>query len=215
MAPRKDPKSKENQARKPVSQKAIADTSGSNLADFKNKAADIITGGIAKTVLGPLSNLMSNQTARTVAKEVSGVADVQRFAKNPSVGNAAMVALSAASYAAPFVKPLYAVKAANAARTARSLPVAASALTKTMKFEKVAGVPTGVLRGRGADLAVSGFRLAETAKPISAVRAGRALNASQRVIQQGKQADTILKTAVVTNLARQTTRATEPKQKKK
>lgn len=215
MAPRKDPKSKENQARKPVSQKAMSDTSGSNLADFKNKAADIITGGIAKTVLGPLSNLMSNQTARTVAKEVSGVADVQRFAKNPSVGNAAMVALSAASYAAPLVKPLYAVKAANAARTARSLPVAASALTKTMKFEKIAGVPTGVLRGRGADLAVSGFRLAETAKPISAVRAGRALNASQRVIQKGKQAETILKTVAVTNAARQTTRATEPKQKKK
>jgi hypothetical protein len=215
MAPRKDPKSKENQARKPVSQKAMSDTSGSNLADFKNKAADIITGGIAKTVLGPLSNLMSNQTARTVAKEVSGVADVQRFAKNPSVGNAAMVALSAASYAAPLVKPLYAVKAANAASKAKALPVAASALTKTMKFEKVAGVPTGVLRGKGADLAVSGFRLAETAKPISRVKAGIGLAASQKVIQEGKKADTILKTVAATNAARQTVRATEPKPKKK
>jgi len=194
---------------------AKSDTSGSNLADFKNKAADIVTGGIAKAVLGPLSNMMSNQTARTVAKEVSGVADVQRFAKNPSVGNAAMVALSAASYAAPFVKPLYAVKAANAARAAKALPVASSALTKTMKFTKVAGVPTGVLRGKGADVAVSGFKLAETAKPIAAVRQGRALAASQRVIQQGKQLDTILKTAAVTNVARQTTRATEPKPKKK
>ena len=215
MASKKNPKAKENQARKPVAQKAMADTSGSNLADFKNKAVDVVTGGIAKAVLGPLSNMMSNQTARTVAKEVSGVADVQRFAKNPSVGNAAMVALSAASYAAPFVKPLYAVKAANAARAAKALPVASSALTKTMKFTKVAGVPTGVLRNKGADLAVSGFRLAETAKPIAAVRQGRALAASQRVIQQGKQLDTILKTAAVTNVARQTTRATEPKPKKK
>jgi hypothetical protein len=215
MASKKDPKSKENQARKPVVQKAMADTSGSNLSDFKNKAVDVVTGGIAKAVLGPLSNMMSNQTARTVAKEVSGVADVQRFAKNPSVGNAAMVALSAASYAAPFVKPLYAVKAANAARAAKALPVASSALTKTMKFTKVAGVPTGVLRGKGADLAVSGFRLAETAKPIAAVRQGRALAASQRVIQQGKQLETVLKTAAVTNVARQTTRATESKPKKK
>ena len=63
MASRKDPKAKENQARKPVAQKAVADTSGSNLADFKNKAADIVTGGIAKAVLGPLSNMMSNQGA--------------------------------------------------------------------------------------------------------------------------------------------------------
>jgi hypothetical protein len=215
MASRKDPKAKENQSRKPVAQKAVADTSGSNLADFKNKAVDVVTGGIAKAVLGPLSNMMSNQTARTVAKEVSGVADVQRFAKNPSVGNAGMVVLSAASYAAPFVKPLYAVKAANAARAAKALPVASSALTKTMKFTKVAGVPTGVLRNKGADLAVSGFRLAETAKPIAAVRQGRALAASQRVIQQGKQLDTILKTAAVTNVARQTTRATEKKSKNK
>jgi hypothetical protein len=84
-----------------------------------------------------------------------------------------------------------------------------------MKFEKVAGVPTGVLRNKGADLAVSGFKLAETAKPIAAVRQGRALAASQRVIQQGKQLDTILKTAAVTNVARQTARATEPKPKKK
>lgn len=215
MPKKKDIKEKENQARKPVNPKTVSDTSGSNLADFKNKAADIATGKIAKTVLGPLSSLMSNQTARTVAKEVSGVADVQRFAKNPSVGNAAMVGLSAAAYVVAPVKAAFAAKAIRAGNTARTAAVLPNALTKTMKFEKVSGVPTGVLRNNSTSVAVSGFRLAETTKSINAVRQGRALAASQRAIQQGKQADTILKTVAATNIARQTARATETKPKKK
>jgi hypothetical protein len=220
--------------RYPNPQRAVSDTSGGSLADFKSKATDIVTGKIAKTVLGPLSNILSNQTARTIAKEVSGVADVQRFNKNRSVGNAAMVGLSAASYLAPFVKPLYAVKAANAASKAKALPVAQNALTKTLRLGKnqVTGIREGVLRGvgevkssvapiktaqvnlMGKDLQAKYFKLFETAKSPDAVRQGRSLAASQRVIQKGKQADTILKTVAATNVARQTARATETKKSK-
>jgi hypothetical protein len=59
MASRKDPKAKENQARKPVAQKAMADTSGSNLADFKKvvlntpqRAANNLLNVVKSTPLG-------------------------------------------------------------------------------------------------------------------------------------------------------------------
>ena len=66
----------------------------------------------------------------------------------------------------------------------------------------------------GKDLQAKYFKLFETAKSPDAVRQGRALAESQRVIQKGKQADTILKTVAATNLARQTARATETKKSK-
>jgi hypothetical protein len=215
MAPRKDPKSKENQARKPVSQKAIADTSGSNLADFKNKAVDAAKVVASRVAVGPMQLLLSNKQVKSVASETSGISDVKRLAKNPSASNAGMVVLSAAQYVAPLVKPIQAIRAADAASKAKALPIAASALTKTMKFTKVAGVPTGVLRGKGADVAVSGFKLAETAKSPARIAASRASNASQRVIQKGKQAESNLNSLAAGNALRQTTRATEPKRKKK
>jgi hypothetical protein len=213
----------------------MSDASGSNLNNFKNKAIDTVTGKIAKTFLGPLGNVLSNQTARTVAKEVSGINDVKRFAKDRSVSNAAMVGLSAASYIAPFVKPLYAVKAVNAANKAKALPVTQSALTKTLRLGKnqITGVREGILRGvgevrsstapiktaqvnlMGKDLAAKNFKLFETSKSIESVRAGRALAESQKVIQQGKKVDTILNTVVATNVARQTSRALESKNKSK
>ena len=214
MATKKDPKQKENQARKPVAAKAMADTSGSSLANFKDKVVDAAKVVASRAVVGPLHVVMNNNQVKSVAAETSGVNDVKRFKANPSVSNAAMVGLSVASYAAPFVKPLYALKAANAGNTARVAPVLSSALTKTMNFQKVAGVPTGILRG-GTDVAVSGFKAAETAKSINAVRAGRALAASQRVIQKGKQTETVLKTVAATKSAVSTSRAMERKTKKK
>jgi len=221
--------------RYPNPKSAVSDTSGSNLADFKNKAIDTVTGKIAKTFLGPLSNILSNQTARTVAAEISGINDVKRFAKDRSVSNAAMVGLSAVSYIAPFVKPLYAVKAVNAANKAKALPVTQSALTKTLRLGKneVTGIREGILRGvgevrssaapiktaqvnlMGKDLAATNFKLFETSKSVESVRAGRALAESQKVIQQGKKVDTVLNTVVATNAARQTSRALESKNKSK
>ena len=74
MAKKKDPKQKENQARKPVAKKAIADTSGSNLSDFKNKVVDAAKVVASKAVVGPLSGLMSNNQVKSVAAETSGAA---------------------------------------------------------------------------------------------------------------------------------------------
>lgn len=186
-----------------------------NLSDWKNKAVDAAKVVASRAVVGPLNVVMNNNQVKSVAAETSGINDVKRFNANPSVSNAAMVGLSVASYAAPFVKPLYAAKAVNTARLARNAPVLSSALTKTMNFQKVAGVPTGVLRSGSANLAVTGFKTAETAKSINAVRAGRALAASQRVIQKGKQTETVLKTVAATKSAVSTSRAMERKTKKK
>jgi hypothetical protein len=185
-----------------------------NLSDWKDKAIDAGKVVASRAVVGPLNVVMSNKQVKSVAAETSGVNDVKRFQKDKSLTNAGMVVLSAASYAAPLVKPLYAARAVNSARVARVAPVLPSALTKTMNFGKVSGVPTGVLRG-ASDLAVSGFRAAETTKSINAVRAGRALAASQKVIQQGKQAESILGAVAATNAARGTARAMERKTKKK
>lgn len=214
MATKKDPKQKENQARKPVAAKAMADTSGGSLANFKDKVVEAAKVVASRAVVGPLNVAMSNNQVKSVAAETSGINDVKRFQKDKSLTNAGMVVLSAASYAAPLVKPLYAARAVNSARVARVAPVLSSALTKTMNFGKASGVPTGVLRG-ASDLAVSGFRAAETTKSINAVRAGRALAASQKVLQQGKQAESILGAVAATNAARGTARAMERKTKKK
>ena len=186
-----------------------------NLSDWKDKAIDAGKVVASRAVVGPLNVVMSNKQVKSVAAETSGVNDVKRFKANPSVSNAGMVALSAASYAAPLVKPLYAAKAANAARVARVAPVLPSALTKTMKFGKVSGVPTGVLRNKSANVAVTGFRTAETTKSAAAVRAGRASNAARTVIQKGKQAESKLGEVIATNTARGTARAMERKPKKK
>lgn len=214
MATKKDPKQKENQARKPVAPKVVADTSGGSLADFKNKVVDAAKVVASRAVVGPLNVVMNNNQVKSVAAETSGINDAKRFKANPSVANGAMLGLSVAQYVAPFVKPLTELRAIRAAETARELPIAESALVKTMKFQKVAGVPTGMLRG-GTDVAVSGFKAAETTKSLTAVRAGRALAASQNVIQKGKQVESMLGAVIATNAARGTSRAMERKTKKK
>jgi hypothetical protein len=224
MATKKDPKQKENQARKPVAKKAIADTSGSNLSDFKNMVV-----GAAKSVGSKVDSALD--TSRKIKMELTGANDVLRFAKNPSISNAAMVALSVAQYAAPGASTI--AKAQTAANVAKALPVSKSALIKTLPLGKVNGMRQGVLRGSGEvrasiapiktaqvnlmgkDLAATNFKLFETTKSINAVRAGRALNASQQVIQKGKQLESTLRAVALTNAARGTARAMEPKPKKK
>ncbi len=216
--PKKKPepvKAKENEARKPVVQQAIADTSGSNLNDFKNAVVKVGSkvGKDLNSFIKPGGGL----------EELTGYADAKRFIKNPSVSNALGIALSAAQYIAPQAKPISEMRAVNAANTARSLPVAESALTKTMRLTKneITGMREGTLRGVGEvrrttpptnmdqsnlfgrDMGARNFTAFETAKTAASVSQGRALAASQRAIQQGKQAETILKTVAVTNAARQ------------
>jgi hypothetical protein len=202
-----------------------------NLADFKNKAVDAAKVVASRAVVGPLNVVMSNKQVKSVAAETSGVNDVKRFKANPSVANAGMVVLSAASYAAPLVKPLYAAKAASAASKAKALPVAESALIKTLRLGKNEGVREGVLRGQGAvwgkagrnavksiqgeDILATNFKLFETTKSAAAVSAGRASNAARTVIQKGKQAESILGAINVTNSLRGTARAMERNPKKK
>jgi hypothetical protein len=215
MPEKKPIKSKEHQARKPVVQQAVADTSGSSLADFKNVVVKVGSkiGKDVNAFLKPGGGL----------EELTGYADAKRFVDKPSVTNALGVVLSAAQYIAPQAKPISEMRAVNAANTARSLPVAESALTRTMRLTKneITGMREGTLRGVGEvrrttaptnmeqsnlfgrDMGARNFTAFETAKSAASVSQGRALAASQRAIQQGKQAETILKTVAVTNAARQ------------
>ena len=204
-----------------------------NLSDWKNKAVDAAKVVASRAVVGPLNVVMNNNQVKSVAAETSGVNDVKRFKANPSVSNAAMVALSAASYAAPLVKPLYAAKAASAASKAKALPVLPSALIKTLPLGKVNGIRQGVLRGvgevrastapiktaqvnlMGKDLAATNFKLFETTKSAAAVSAGRASNAARTVIQKGKQVESMLGAVAATKSAVSTSRAMERKIKKK
>ena len=227
MPEKKPIKSKEHQARKPVVQQAVADTSGSSLADFKNVVVKVGSkiGKDVNAFLKPGGGL----------EELTGYADAKRFVDKPSVTNALGVALSAAQYIAPQAKPISEIRAVNAANTARNLPVAESALTKTMRLTKneITGMREGTLLGVGEvrrttpptnmdqsnlfgrDMAARNFTAFETAKSPASVSQGRALAASQSALQQGKQAEAMLKTIAVTNAARQIVTMSNKKDTKK
>lgn len=167
---------------------AVSDTSGSNLADFKNKVAETAKVVASKQFLGPISNVLPNKTVKSLAAEFSGVNDVKRFVKDPSPATAAMVGLSALAYGAQPLKAVGAVRAANAARAIRATEVAASDLVKTMRFAKNAeGISAGVLRGATRSVGVTGFRTAETTKNLNQVVSGRASMAARNVVEQYKK----------------------------
>ena len=129
MAPKPNPiKSKEHQARKPVVQKAIADTSGNRLADFKNAASKV--GGEINNFLKP------GGTLTKFNREVTGFNDLARFVKNPSVTNAGGVALSTVQYLGGAPASAIARGAGNTARyTARILPDEVSrVVTKVLRL---------------------------------------------------------------------------------
>ena len=129
MAPKPNPiKSKEHQARKPVVQKAIADTSGNSLADFKNAASKV--GGEINNFLKP------GGTLTKFNREVTGFNDLARFVKNPSVTNAGGVALSTVQYLGGAPASAIARGAGNTARyTARILPDEVSrVVTKVLRL---------------------------------------------------------------------------------
>lgn len=235
MAPKPNPiKSKEHQARKPVVQKAIADTSGSSLADFKNKAIDIAKVAGSRAAVGPIQFLLNDKQVKSVAAETSGINDVKRFKENPSPLNAAMVALSAAQYVAPLVKPIYNARAITAANNARALPVAEADLTKIVRLGKnSSGIREGVLRGAGEvrssvapattgqinlmgrDLTATSFNVFETTKNPANIISSRASNAARTMIQRGKQVESNLNIIAGLKSTIGTSRAMEPKNKKK
>jgi len=156
MATKKDPKQKENQARKPVATKAMADTSGGSLADFKNKVVNT-----AKSVGSTAYSAF--KTGEKIKMEITGANDVLRLAKNPTPANAAFVALDVAAYALPIIKaakaPVQAIRAGEAAamevRASRAGAEAAvrsgQEFTQTMRLKNNAGVLNSV-RGGATEL---------------------------------------------------------------
>lgn len=128
MPEKKPIKSKEHQARKPVVQQAVADTSGSSLADFKNAASKV--GGEINNFLKP------GGTLTKFNREVTGFNDLARFVKNPSVTNAGGVALSTVQYLGGAPASAIARGAGNTARyTARILPDEVSrVVTKVLRL---------------------------------------------------------------------------------
>lgn len=200
MATKKDPKQKENQARKPVAQKAMADTSGGSLANFKDKVVDAAKVVVSRAVVGPLNVAMSNKQVKSVAVESSGVGDVKRLINNPTPTNAGFVALSAAAYALPVIKaaraPIQALRAGElGAITVMNERYAASAAarggqlyTKTMRLKNNSGV---LNTARGGTTELFGKSVSTTGtKSIKAVEA-----ATQRMMNQAGAADQALSRA--------------------
>ena len=116
--------------------------------------------------------------AGKVVYEVSGAGDAVRFAKNPSLKNAAMLGLTVAAYAAgPAAKAAQATKAIKAAEAinATSKVRAAQAVVNAAKTEKVVKATKGagtLTTKSGTKLPVSGMKTFSTAKNPASVAAG-------------------------------------------
>lgn len=180
MPEKKPIKSKEHQARKPVVQQAVADTSGSSLADFKNAASKV--GGEINNFLKP------GGTLTKFNREVTGFNDLARFAKNPSVTNAAGVGLSAVQYLGGAPASAIARGAGNTARyTARILPDEVSrVVTKVLRL----GNNEGRLTTTGNSVQNIYGRSVATERVVSPAQAaaGRGLAAANqaRPLAQGR-----------------------------
>ena len=177
--PKKKPepvKAKENEARKPVVQKAIADTSGGNLDDFKNAAKAV--GGAYNDFMKPGGGL----------NELTGFNDLKRFAQNPSITNAGGVALSAVQYLGGAPASAIARGAGNTARyTARILPDEVSrVVTKVLRL----GDNQGRLTTMGNSIENIVGRSVATERVVSPAQAaaGRGLAAANqaRPLAQGR-----------------------------
>tara|TARA_R110000823_G_scaffold270724_1_gene390277 strand:- start:82 stop:747 length:666 start_codon:yes stop_codon:yes gene_type:complete len=209
-----------------------------NLSDWKDKAVGAAKVVASRAVVGPLNVAMSNKQVKSVAAETSGVNDVKRFKANPSVSTGLMVGLSATQYVAPLVKPIQALRAVRAANVARELPVAKSALIKTVRLGKnpATGMREGNLLGIGEvrrtiqppsmqrleqsnlfgrDMQARNFTAFQTTKSPARIASSRATIASRNVIRQGKQLESNLNIIAATKSAVSTARAMERKIKKK
>lgn len=122
-----------------------------------------------------------------IAYEVTGAADLKRFVKNPSLGNARNLAITAASYAAgPAIKAAAkgrALKAGYAAEKSvmqtRAASLSKPIKDKSMSFTRtrvpgIGPVPSGKLVSQtGRSVPVSGFAKATTPKNPNRVISSR------------------------------------------
>lgn len=188
MPEKKSIKSKEHQARKPVVQKAVADTSGSSLADFKNAAQKAN------------SAIYSFVTPGGGLHDLTGFNDLKKFAKKPSVTNAAGVGLSAVQYLGGAPASAISRSVGNTARyAARILPDEAGRLvTKVLKL----GNNQGQLTTMGNSIQNIVGKSVSTERYVSPAQsaAGRGLAAANqaRPLTQGR-----LEGLVAGNLIRQ------------
>jgi hypothetical protein len=205
--PKKKPepvKAKEHEARKPVVQKAIADTSGSNLDDFKNVAKSVGTG---------INNFIKpGGTLTKFNREVTGFNDLTRFAKKPSIANAGGVALSAVQYLGGAPASAIARGAGNTARyTARILPdEVGRVVTKVLRL----GNNEGRLTTVGNNVQNIYGRSVATERVVSPTKiaAGQAFARSNQVRMETQG---ILKGMAAANVIRQTEKISNKKDTKK
>jgi hypothetical protein len=137
--------------------------------------------------------------AGKVVYEVSGAGDAVRFAKNPSLKNAASLGLTVAAYAGgPALKAAAAGRAARAGLAAEKVVLKTQAASlaraipeKSMKFSTMAHrgdkIPVGKLITKsGTSLPVSGFAKATTPKNINRVTSGRIAAVNAKADKAGK-----------------------------
>ena len=157
---------------------AVSDTSGSNLADFKNiltKTANVVQAG--------------NKVASNFIDEITGAAAIERAIDNPSKKSIASAALSVGSFFLPVGKLAKAasiagraseIAAANA--LARSRPVIQAALSKTNVTKSMAlkgGL--GSLHNAGHISQILGSKVTTVGpKNVSAVIRGVEMNARNK-----------------------------------
>ena len=152
---------------------------------------------------GPWDNIGRGlKTAGKVTYEVSGAGDVKRFAKNPSLKNAASLGLTVASYAGgPALRAAAVGRAAKAGFAAQKAVLSTKAAKvglpiadKSMKFASKttsSGAKTTVgklVTQSEKSIPVSGFAKATTPKNVNRVKAGRAAAVNTQATQAGKDA---------------------------
>jgi hypothetical protein len=108
----------------------------------------------AKKVVGELGK--GGSGLGRIAYEVTGAGDLQRFVKNPSLGNARNLAITAAAYAAPGVAKgiqsgaaMKAAKGVMAGKETRAAAAASKALSKSRVIKPLGGTANMTTRGGG------------------------------------------------------------------
>jgi hypothetical protein len=127
-----------------------------------------------------------------IVYEVSGAGDLMRFVRNPSLGNARNLAITAAAYAAPGVGKVIqssrALKAAGAVRAsapARATAAAERAATTTRNIRPPFGIANATTRG-GGSMSMSGISKISITKSPARAAASSLANSSRAAVKAGK-----------------------------
>jgi hypothetical protein len=150
---------------------------------------------VSKDKPGPWDNIGRGlKTAGKVGYEVSGAGDVARFAKNPSLKNAASLGITVAAYAAgPAAKAAQIAKAAKATKAVRATADvrAAAAATRAAKTTRVVNATKGagtVTTKSGKALPMTGVKSFSTAKSPARAASSTYSMVNRQAIQAGKKA---------------------------